>query len=80
MNYREAWANGEIEAGTLVDAIEEQAREIERLKMNCLNLLQQLEDLKAQHEQDAQTIKVLQAMARQLKAEIEAKKWQADQN
>ena len=31
MNYREAWANGEIEAGTLVDAIEDQAREIERL-------------------------------------------------
>ena len=31
MNYREAWANGEIEAGTLVDEIEEQAREIERL-------------------------------------------------
>ena len=56
------------------------ARELERQKMNCLNLLQQLEDLKAQHEQDAQTIKVLQAMARQLKAEIEAKKWQADQN
>lgn len=69
MNYREAWANGDIEAGTLVDAIEDQAREIERLnsdyneacedamcvarelerqKMNCLNLLQQLEDLKAQ--------------------------------
>jgi len=32
MNYREAWANGEIEAGTLVDAIEEQAREITALK------------------------------------------------
>lgn len=49
------------------------ARELERQKMNCLNLLQQLEDLKAQHEQDAQTIKVLQAMARQLKADLGAK-------
>lgn len=32
MNHREAWANGEIEAGTLVDAIEEQARKIASLK------------------------------------------------
>lgn len=35
MNYRELWANGEIEAGTLVDAIESQAREIERLKRSA---------------------------------------------
>ena len=27
MNYREAWANGEIEVGTLVDAIESLAAE-----------------------------------------------------
>jgi len=36
-------------------------------------LRKELSALKAQHEQDAQTIKVLQAMARQLKADLGAK-------
>ena len=34
VNYRQQWAEGKIEAGTLLDAIEGQAREIERLHAN----------------------------------------------
>lgn len=48
MNYREAWANGEIEAGTLVDRIEEQAREIERLKEGQESLILVRDDYKKQ--------------------------------
>lgn len=37
MNYREAWANGDIEAGTLVDAIESQAATIARYETTAEN-------------------------------------------
>ena len=66
--------------GKPITTIAEQAREIERLRLNIAEYNEhercyqsEIAALKAQHEQDAQTIKVLQAMARQLKADLGAK-------
>ena len=69
--HRLHWAKAGLAMGRDV-AADQHARDIAVLRRLCAErdqLRAELAALKAQHEQDAQTIKVLQAMARQLKAQ-----------